>query len=93
MSQTSIIGSINSKLYSAFPGAVIEVIDNSPEHSSHLIEAKTSTTHVKIRIIAESFRGMSILERHKQIYEVLKSEILHLHAITIEAKDLEQKAN
>jgi stress-induced morphogen len=92
MSQESIIGSIRSKLCNSFPDGLIEITDNSPEHASHLSDTKAFTTHVKVRIISDRFKGVSILDRHKQVYEILKSEILHLHAITIDAKTPDQKA-
>jgi BolA protein len=86
--RTPLVDSIQSKLERAFPSSVINVVDNSPSHAGHMESPKTgeSTTHVQIQVISTDFIGVGILERHRRIYELLKSEILNLHAITIDAK-------
>ena len=45
------------------------------------------TTHVRVVVVAEAFRGMNRLERHRAVNNLLKREIAAgLHALAIEAK-------
>ncbi len=86
--KTRLLDSIQRKLEKAFPSSVVKVVDNSPSHASHMQNAPScgTTTHVQIQVVSDAFAGVSILERHKKIYELLRDEILELHAITIDAK-------
>ena len=43
--------------------------------------------HLKTKIIYSGFKGISLLERHRMIYDVLNEEMKSIiHALSIEAK-------
>jgi BolA family transcriptional regulator, general stress-responsive regulator len=75
------------KLESAFHPSAVEVIDESHLHQGHAGHRPGGESHFRIRIIAEAFRGMSRLETHRRVYDVLRNEIEGgLHALAIEAR-------
>ena len=82
----SIIQKIKIKLEQAFNPITCEVIDNSPAHAGHMDIKQQEPSHINILIVAPCFEKFSIIERHKQIYETLKEEIIQVHAISIDAK-------
>jgi len=65
----------------------LEVIDESGLHVGHAGAVPGKTTHVRVVVAAEAFRGMNRLERHRAVNDLLKHEIAAgLHALAIEAK-------
>jgi BolA protein len=63
----------------------LAVEDESHRHAGHA-GAAGGASHFRIRIVAEAFRGISPVARHRLVYaalaDMLKSEI---HALAIEA--------
>lgn len=84
---------ITRKLNSLFSPAILEVINESHQHSV----PKNSETHFKVVIASEKFTGLSPVQRHRAIYEALKEEIAQgVHALSIHAmttSEWEQKGN
>jgi BolA protein len=78
---------ITAKLVDAFRPSRLEVIDESARHAGHNAAAATlGETHFRVRITAAAFAGMSRLERHRRINELLKAELAErVHALAIEA--------
>ncbi|WP_305907922.1 BolA family protein [Methylomarinum sp. Ch1-1] len=76
---------IKQKLTEALNPELIEVIDNSAAHAGHLGAAQGGG-HYNVTIIADSFAGKSLVQRHQLIYKALgdmmKEEI---HALGINA--------
>jgi BolA family transcriptional regulator, general stress-responsive regulator len=65
----------------------LEVIDESGLHVGHAGAIPGKTTHVRIVVEAEVFRGKSRIECHRTVNELLKGEIAAgLHALAIEAR-------
>ena len=65
----------------------LEVIDESGLHVGHAGAVPGKTTHVRIVVEAEAFRGKSRIECHRTVNELLKGEIAAgLHALAIEAR-------
>ena len=73
-------------LKNAFDPVSIEVRDDSKHHSSHQsIEEGAKETHFYINIVSLSFRGLSKVKMHRQVYELLKDEFKSgLHALELE---------
>jgi len=86
---------ISHKLKTAFAPSHLEVINESHQHSV----APGSETHFKVVVVSENFRGLSLLQRHRTVYETLKSEIasgvhaLAIHAMTEEEFSKKQNEN
>jgi len=85
---------IEAKLASALAPDSIEVIDESRKHAGHAhVVTRPGTaggvgeTHFRIKVIAESFRGKSRVDRHRSIHHLLETEFASgMHALAIEAK-------
>ncbi|MDP9085067.1 MAG: BolA family transcriptional regulator [Pseudomonadota bacterium] len=72
-------------LETRFAPTQLIIVDESHLHAGHA-GAAGGQSHFRVRIVAEAFRGLSPLARHRLVYaaldELLKSAI---HALTIEA--------
>jgi len=82
----SLRASIETKLNDAFHPERLVVIDESAQHAGHQPDITgTGETHMRVRIVAEGFAGLSRLARHRAITELLKPELdAGLHALAIE---------
>ncbi|WJH41281.1 BolA family transcriptional regulator [Aliirhizobium terrae] len=65
----------------------LEVIDESHHHAGHQPNITgEGETHMRIRIVAATFAGMSRIDRHRTVNALLKSELdAGLHALAVEA--------
>jgi BolA protein len=78
---------IRNSLAAALAPSRLEVIDESGQHAGHAGAVPGRTTHVRIVVVSEAFRGKNRIERHRAVNELLKGEIAAgLHALAIEAK-------
>ena len=77
---------IESILRNTFDPILLEVRDDSNKHSGHsAIEKGALETHFYIKMTANSFKGLSKVIMHRQVYEVLKNEFkVGLHAIELD---------
>lgn len=81
------VGRIQKSLSSGLSPVQLEVIDESAQHAGHAGHIPGKTTHIRVRITAEAFRGKSRIDRHRIVNELMKGEIAAgLHALAIEAK-------
>lgn len=79
-----IIKTIEEKLRDSIGVIDINIIDESAKHADHYFaSSSTLPSHIKLVLISNDFSGMSSLKRHKLIYELLKSEIERVHAISL----------
>ena len=73
---------IKNKLESAFPGAKITLKNTTSMHQGH----GNCGLHLKTKVIYNGFKKVPLIEQHRMIYEVLKSEMNSIiHALSIEA--------
>ena len=76
---------LRERLQDRFSPIQLTVQDESHLHEGHA-GAAGGQSHFRVRIVAEAFRGMSPLARHRLVYaavdDLLKSDI---HALAIEA--------
>ncbi|HTV33310.1 MAG TPA: BolA family protein [Methylocella sp.] len=85
---------IETKLASALTPVSIEVIDESHKHAGHAhavtrpgTAGAAGETHFRIKVVAETFRGKSLIDRHRSIHHLLETEFAGgMHALAIEAK-------
>ena len=85
---------IKAKLQEALAPSYIEVIDESRKHAAHAhaVERRGSAggageTHFRVKVVSESFRGKSRVDRHRVVNHLLKTELESgVHALAIEAK-------
>lgn len=77
---------IRNNLAAALHPVRLEVIDESGLHAGHAGAVPGKTTHVRIVIASEAFRGKNRIERHRMVNHLLEGEIAAgLHALAIEA--------
>ncbi|MEX2129028.1 MAG: BolA family protein [Xanthobacteraceae bacterium] len=78
---------IRNNLAAALTPSRLDVIDESGLHAGHAGAVPGKTTHVRVVVEAEAFRGKSRVERHRAVNDLLKGEIAAgLHALAIEAR-------
>ena len=84
MSMKSVIA---GKLEAAFSPERLEVLNESHMHAGHQPGFDgEGETHMRIRIVASAFSGMSRVARHRAINDVVKAELdAGLHALAVEA--------
>ena len=78
---------IEYKLSDAFSPERLEVINESHLHAGHKPEFDgAGETHMRIRIVSQSFAGLNRVARHRAVNDLLKDEFdAGLHALAIEA--------
>ena len=86
----SVSASIRDKLTSAFVPLLLEVRDESARHAGHAgatrDDGSQGETHFHVRLVSESFVGLSRVERQRRIYGALKEELAGpVHALSLEA--------
>ena len=90
-----VAGRIRHTLQAALAPTALDVIDESHKHAKHAhMMSRDGTagapgeTHFKIKVVSESFRGKSLLQRHRAINDLVAGEMGpgKVHAIAIEAK-------
>jgi BolA protein len=78
---------IRNSLTAALNPARLDVTDESGQHAGHAGAIPGKTTHVRVVIEADAFRGKSRVDCHRIVNELLKPEIAAgLHALAIEAR-------
>jgi BolA family transcriptional regulator, general stress-responsive regulator len=82
-----IASAIEEKLQKAFAPQTLAVINESHQHAGHQEKFDGSgETHFRVRIISSAFEGMSRINRHRAITDLLGAEFgAGLHALAIEA--------
>lgn len=78
---------IESRLTEALEPERLVVIDESSQHAGHQPDITgTGETHMRVRVVSKKFEGLSRIERHRTVNELLKGEFeAGLHALAVEA--------
>ncbi|MDP9065415.1 MAG: BolA family transcriptional regulator [Pseudomonadota bacterium] len=86
MSDSDRAARLREKLIARFAPLRLVIEDESHRHAGHP-GAAGGQSHFRVRIVAEAFRGLSPLARHRLVYgavdDMLKTDI---HALVIEAE-------
>jgi BolA protein len=89
----SIQKSIEEKLEAALKPDRLMVLNESHLHAGHHHTASghhetfdgSGETHFRVRVVSESFAGMSRIDRHRRVNDLLADEIAAgVHALAIE---------
>ena len=89
----SIQSSMESKLNAALTPERLEIINESRLHAGHhhldggeeAVFDGTGETHFRVRIVSSAFAGMSRVEQHRRVNDLLTPELkAGLHALAIE---------
>jgi BolA protein len=75
---------IRQKLTVAFAPKELTVEDESAKHAGHSGARPGGETHFNVRIVAESFIGLSRVERQRRVYAALAEELRgSVHALSL----------
>ena len=82
----SMKSSMTGKLEAAFSPERLDVINESHLHAGHQPGFDgEGETHMRVRIVASAFAGMSRVARHRAINDLVKAEFdAGLHALAVE---------
>jgi len=76
--------SIEEKLAAAFAPEELLVEDESAKHAGHSGARPEGETHFRVRIVSETFRGLSRLERQRRVHAALADELkTRVHALSL----------
>jgi BolA protein len=76
---------IRQRLQAALEPASLDIIDDSHKHAGHA-GAQGGAGHYSVRIVAERFRGLPPLARHRLVYAALADLLpTEVHALAIKA--------
>lgn len=65
--------------------ASIEIEDESRLHAGHAGAPPGGESHYRVRVESAAFRGLSRIERHRLIHDILKEELTTgVHALALE---------
>jgi len=82
---------IIAKLTQALAPQKLDVIDESDLHAGHGGWREGGETHFRVVIVAAVFSGMSRVNRHRKVNELLADELADgVHALAIEARAPEE---
>lgn len=71
---------ISQKLQAAFSPSVLQVENESHQHSSR----PGNNTHFKVTLVSEQFNGLNSVARHRAVYAALKEELANgVHALAL----------
>jgi BolA family transcriptional regulator, general stress-responsive regulator len=77
---------IEAILTKKFNPQTLIVTDESAKHADHRSAVKNGGGHFRIEIVAEAFRGLAPLARHRKIYDCLYPQLKNeIHALAIKA--------
>ena len=83
---------LRSRLGDAFPGATIELDDESHLHAGHE-GAKDGAGHFRARLCSERFAGLNQVARHRLVYDCLRDWMPYrIHALSIDARSPDEAA-
>lgn len=82
---SAVLGELRSALERALAPRSLEIVDDSARHAGHA--GARAGGHFRVTLVADAFRGRSLLERHRLVYEAVAPLMSHgVHALNIEAR-------
>ncbi len=85
----SLVEQIRNLLIQKFSALKVEVSDESSRHRGHA-EAMKGGGHYSVLVVSGLFKGKSLIERHRQIYDALDELKPEIHALAIKAYSIEE---
>jgi BolA family transcriptional regulator, general stress-responsive regulator len=80
------VDSIRRALAAALAPARLEIVDESHLHAGHA-GAREGKGHFRILVVAECFRGLAPIKRHRKVYAALAALLeTDIHALGIDAR-------
>lgn len=83
---------LRARLQEALAPVSIEIVDDSHKHVGHA-GARDGRGHFSVRVVAEGFRGLRAVARHRLIYDAAGDLLdTDIHALSIKALTPEEDA-
>jgi BolA protein len=82
----TIAETIRTKLEAAFSPVKLDVLDESDRHRGHAGYQEGGETHFRVAIVSAAFDGLTRLDRHRRVHQVLDAELkgrVHALALTL----------
>ena len=74
-------------LETTFSPSSLDVVDDSASHAGHAGATAAGETHYSVRMVSDTFRGQSRLQRSRAVHGTLMAEFgAGLHALALELK-------
>tara|TARA_B000000475_G_scaffold255089_1_gene234528 strand:- start:2154 stop:2462 length:309 start_codon:yes stop_codon:yes gene_type:complete len=86
MKPNSIKSKIMDKLNAVFNPSFIDLINESHMHNV----PENSETHFKLIIVSDLFKDLSLVQRHKKVFESLGVTMDKIHALSMSTYDLNE---
>ena len=86
MNKESIESTINKIINESYNPLYIELVNESFMHNV----PKGSESHFKLVVVSNIFKNMTLIQRHKHIYSSLKTTMNNIHALSINAFDIDE---
>ncbi len=86
MSSTEHIRNLLKQKLSAL---TVDVEDQSDRHKSHA-GAMKGGGHYSVVVVSDAFKGKSLIERHRQVYDALSELSSEIHALAIKTYTVEE---
>lgn len=78
---------IRTRLGAALAPATLDIIDKSAQHAGHSGARPGGETHFRVVVVAEAFRGLKRVQRHRLVYDALAAELADgVHALSLDAR-------
>ena len=75
---------LQTKLESALSPLSLVIEDESARHAGHAGAREGGETHFRIRIVSQSFAGLSRVERQRKVYAAVAEELAErVHALSL----------
>ncbi len=75
---------LRGKLETALSPASLLVEDESAKHAGHAGAREGGETHFRVRIVSQSFAGLSRVERQRKVYAAVAEELAErVHALSL----------
>ena len=80
----SVSDTIREKLAAGFAPKELVVEDDSAKHAGHSGARPGGETHFSVRIVSDTFDGLSRVERQRRVYAALAAELKQqVHALSL----------
>ena len=86
MNKESIESTINKIINESYNPLYIELVNESFMHNV----PKGSESHFKLVVVSNIFKNMTLIQRHKHIYSSLNTIMNNIHALSINAFDIDE---
>lgn len=86
----TIAETIRAKLEAAFAPVKLDILDESDRHRGHAGYRDGGETHFRVAIVSTAFDGLTRVDRHRRVHEVLDRELkgrVHALALTLLTPD------